>query len=105
MFDRAAERIVLIDEQAREIPPDTALHLLVGLVAQALRRARAGSCCPRTSRASAEQIAARHGAEVVRAGITQAGLIEAAADDGRRVRGLARRRLHLPRRPARASTR
>ena len=29
VFDRAAERIILIDERAREIPPDTTLHLLL----------------------------------------------------------------------------
>ena len=34
VFDRSAERIVLIDELAREIPPDIALHLLIGLVAK-----------------------------------------------------------------------
>ena len=43
VLDRAAERIVLIDEQAREIPADAALHLIVGLVAQAPAGGRAGS--------------------------------------------------------------
>jgi mannose-1-phosphate guanylyltransferase/phosphomannomutase len=81
VFDRAAEHIVLIDEQAREIPADTALHLLVGLVAK--HRPDSGRIViPANVSRVAEQIAEAHGVEVERAGITQAGLIAAAAADG-----------------------
>jgi hypothetical protein len=43
VLDRAAERIVLIDEQAREIPADAALHLMIGLVARTGGRGRSSS--------------------------------------------------------------
>jgi phosphomannomutase len=35
LFDRAADRLLLIDEQGVEIPPDRALLLLVHLLASA----------------------------------------------------------------------
>ena len=81
VFDRAAERIILIDEQAREIAPETALHLLVSLVARHTPAAGKIVLPANVSRAVEKEAAAR-GAEVVRAGITQAGLIEVAANEG-----------------------
>jgi len=81
VLDRAAERIVLIDEQAREIPADTALHLLTGLVAQH-RKEQGRIVIPANVSRVAERIAGAHGVTVERAGITQAGLIEAAAAPG-----------------------
>ena len=81
VLDRAAERIVLIDEQAREIAPETALHLLIGLVAK--HSAGTGRIViPANVSRVAERIAGAHGVPVERAGITQAGLIAAAARDG-----------------------
>jgi len=81
VLDRAAERIVLVDEQAREIAPDTALHLLIGLVAK--HRAGDGRIViPANVSRVAERIAGSYGVEVERAGITQAGLIAAAAQEG-----------------------
>jgi mannose-1-phosphate guanylyltransferase/phosphomannomutase len=81
VLDRAAERIVLIDEQAREIPADAALHLMVGLVGK--HRAGQGRIViPANVSRVAERIAAAHGVTVERAGITQAGLIAAASADG-----------------------
>ena len=95
-----AERIVLIDEQAREIPPDTTLHLLIGLVAK--HHAGEGRIViPANVSRVAERIAGAYDVPVERAGITQAGLIAAAAAGGRDLRGLARRGLRLPRVPAR----
>jgi mannose-1-phosphate guanylyltransferase / phosphomannomutase len=81
IFDRAAERIILIDERGQEISAETALHLLVALVAK--RHGSGGKIvlAANVSRA-AERVAREHGAEVERAGITQAGLIEAAASEG-----------------------
>jgi mannose-1-phosphate guanylyltransferase / phosphomannomutase len=78
VFDRAAERIILIDEQAREIAPETALYLLVALVAKH-RRGAGKIVLPANVSRAVEQLGEEHGVEVVRAGITQAGLIEAAA--------------------------
>ena len=78
VFDRAAERLILIDERAREIPLDSALYLLVGLVAKHYT-GLGKVVLPATVSRAADRIAAEHGAEVVHSGITQAGLIEAAA--------------------------
>jgi mannose-1-phosphate guanylyltransferase/phosphomannomutase len=81
VFDRSAERIVLIDEAAREIPPDIALHLLIGLVAK--HRAGEGRIViPANVSRVAERIAGAYGVPIERSGITQAGLIAAAAADG-----------------------
>jgi len=81
VLDRAAERIVLIDEQAREIPADTALHLMTGLVAKH-RKEQGRIVIPANVSRVAERIAGAYGVTVERAGITQAGLIEAAAAPG-----------------------
>jgi mannose-1-phosphate guanylyltransferase/phosphomannomutase len=81
VLDRAAERIVLIDEQAREIPADAALHLMIGLVAKH-RREQGRLVIPANVSRVAERIAGAYGVKVERAGITQAGLIEAAAAPG-----------------------
>jgi mannose-1-phosphate guanylyltransferase/phosphomannomutase len=81
VLDRAAERIVLIDEQAREIPADAALHLMIGLVAKH-RREEGRLVIPANVSRVAERIAGAYGVTVERAGITQAGLIEAAAAPG-----------------------
>jgi mannose-1-phosphate guanylyltransferase/phosphomannomutase len=73
--------VILIDELAREIPPETALYLLVALAAK--HWAGGGKLVlPANVSRAASQIAGAHGVEVVQAGITQAGLIEAAADEG-----------------------
>jgi mannose-1-phosphate guanylyltransferase/phosphomannomutase len=78
VFDRAAERVILIDELAHEIPPDTALYLLVGLVAKHYA-GRGKIVLPANVSRAAERIADEQGMEVVHAGITEAGLVEAAA--------------------------
>jgi mannose-1-phosphate guanylyltransferase / phosphomannomutase len=80
VFDRAAERVILIDELAREIPPDAALYLLVGLVAKHYA-GRGRIVLPANVSRAADQIADAHGVEVLHSGITQAGLIETAARD------------------------
>src|SRR5439155_18022851 len=78
VFDRAAERIILIDELAREIAPDAALYLLVALVSK--HYAGQGKIVlPANVSRAAERLATERGVEVVRAGITHAGLVEAAA--------------------------
>jgi mannose-1-phosphate guanylyltransferase/phosphomannomutase len=70
--------VILLDELAREIPPDTALYLLVGLVSKHYA-GRGKIVLPANVSRVAEQIAAAHGVEVVHSGITHAGLVEAAA--------------------------
>jgi mannose-1-phosphate guanylyltransferase/phosphomannomutase len=81
VFDRAAERIILIDEKAREIAPETTLYLLVALAARH-SPPKGKIVLPANVSRAAEGLAAKHGIEVVRSGITQAGLIEAATAPG-----------------------
>jgi mannose-1-phosphate guanylyltransferase/phosphomannomutase len=78
VFDRAAEHVILIDDLAREIAPDAALHLMVALVSRHYA-GRGKIVLPANVSRAAEQTAAEHGIEVVRAGITQASLVEAAS--------------------------
>jgi mannose-1-phosphate guanylyltransferase/phosphomannomutase len=81
VLDRAGERIVLIDERAREIPADTTLHLLLHLISR-----HAGSkgkvVLPANASGVAERIVRRGGLEVVRGRISAAGLMEEAAGEG-----------------------
>jgi mannose-1-phosphate guanylyltransferase/phosphomannomutase len=79
VFDRAAERVILIDERAVEIPPDVALHLVLGLVC---KHGAAGGAVVLPANVSrvAEAIATRTGRQVLRTGTSHARLIEAAAD-------------------------
>ena len=80
VFDRAAERIILIDERAREIPPDTALHLLRRARLQAHAEAAGKIVLPaNVSRVGRADRRARRGSRWCGRGITQA-----RADRGRR---------------------
>ncbi len=81
VFDRSAERVLLIDDRAREIPADVALHLMVELVCKHSPEGGTVALPANVSRV-AEAIAERHGAQVVRHGITHAALITAAAEPG-----------------------
>jgi mannose-1-phosphate guanylyltransferase/phosphomannomutase len=78
VFDHAAERIILIDEKARQIAPDTTLHLLLRLVA---RHAGDGGkvLLPANVSRVATEIVEREGLEVLRGRINAAGLMEDAA--------------------------
>jgi mannose-1-phosphate guanylyltransferase / phosphomannomutase len=80
VFDYAAERIILIDERAREIPADKTLHLLLRLVA---RHSSPGGqvLLPANASMVAADIVEREGLEVVRGRISAAGLMEEAARD------------------------
>src|SRR4029078_10055541 len=63
VLDRSAERVVLIDDQGREIPADTALHLLIGLVAK--HQGGAGRIViPTNVSRVAERIANAHGVQI-----------------------------------------
>jgi mannose-1-phosphate guanylyltransferase/phosphomannomutase len=81
VLDRAAERIILIDERAREIAADTTLHLLLRLIA---RHSDGGGkvLLPANASKLASQIVEREGLEVVLGRISPACLMEAAADEG-----------------------
>jgi mannose-1-phosphate guanylyltransferase / phosphomannomutase len=80
VMDNAAERIILIDERAREIPADTTLHLLLRLVA---RHSQNGGrvLLPANASMVATQIVEREGLEVVHGRISRAGLMAAAASE------------------------
>ena len=95
---------MLIDEQAREIPADAALHLLLGLVAKHAGRAGPDrDPAQRVARRGADR--RRYEVAVERAGITQAGLIEAAAARRACVRRAPRTAATSSRSSSRASTR
>jgi mannose-1-phosphate guanylyltransferase/phosphomannomutase len=81
VLDRSAERIILIDERARDIPQDTTLNLLLRLIS---RHSEDGGKVVLPAHAStvAERIVEREGLEVVRARISSSGLMEAAAEHG-----------------------
>jgi mannose-1-phosphate guanylyltransferase/phosphomannomutase len=81
VLDRPAERIILIDERAREIPADTTLHLLLRLIA---RHSDGGGkvLLPANASMLASQIVEREGLEVVHGRISPASLMEAAAQEG-----------------------
>ena len=71
VFDRAAERVYLVDEQAHEVPVDTALLLFLRLIADSGRRGRVAF--PITVTSLVDELVAGTGLEVVR---TQASLAE-----------------------------
>jgi mannose-1-phosphate guanylyltransferase / phosphomannomutase len=79
VFDRPAERLYLIDEQANEVPLDKALLLFVRLV---VSNGRAGKLAfPVTVTDQVERIAGERGLEIVRTPASLADLTRAAAGD------------------------
>ncbi len=79
VLDHAAERIILIDERAHEIPADTTLHLLLRLIS---RHAKGGKVLlPANVSMVAARIVEREGLIVERGRIGPADMIEAAAED------------------------
>ncbi len=79
-FDRAAERLYLVDEQGREIPVEQTLLLFLRLVASTVGRGRVAF--PLTVTRQAERIASEAGMEVVRTPSSPAELTAAACRDG-----------------------
>jgi mannose-1-phosphate guanylyltransferase / phosphomannomutase len=80
VFDRAAERLYLIDEQAHEVPVDQALLLFLRLIAS---NGHGGKLAfPITVTSQVDRIVAGSGLEVVRTAASLADLTRAAADDG-----------------------
>jgi mannose-1-phosphate guanylyltransferase / phosphomannomutase len=79
LFDRAAERLYLIDEQAREVPVDQALLLFLRLIAS---NGRAGKLAfPVTVTSQVDRLVEGSGLEVVRTPASLADLTRAAAAD------------------------
>jgi mannose-1-phosphate guanylyltransferase/phosphomannomutase len=79
VFDRAAERLYLIDERGREVPVEQALLLFVRLIASNGREGRLAF--PVTVTSQVERLA-EDGLEVVRTPASLADLTAAAAEDG-----------------------
>jgi mannose-1-phosphate guanylyltransferase / phosphomannomutase len=79
VFDRAAERLLLIDEQAEPVPLDKALLLFLRLVSASGRPGKLAF--PVTVTGEVERIAGQRGLEVVRTPASLAELTRAAAGD------------------------
>jgi mannose-1-phosphate guanylyltransferase/phosphomannomutase len=80
VFDRAAERLYLIDEQAHEIPVEQALLLFLTLLS---RNGRAGKLAlPITVTSQVEKVVEGSELEVIRTPASLAELTKAAAADG-----------------------
>ena len=80
VFDRAAERLYLIDEQAHEVPVDKALLLFLRLISS---NGRTGKLAfPITVTSLVDTITEGSGLEIVRTPASLADLTKAAAEDG-----------------------
>jgi mannose-1-phosphate guanylyltransferase / phosphomannomutase len=79
VFDRAAERVYLVDEQAKEVPVDKALLLYLRLISSNGRHGRLAF--PITVTSLVDQLVEGSGLEVIRTPATLADLTKAAAGD------------------------
>ncbi len=80
VFDRAGERLFLIDEQAREIPVEQALLLFLRLIGSDGRSGKLAF--PITVTSHVDDLVAGRGLEVIRTPASLAELTKAAAEDG-----------------------
>ena len=80
VFDRAAERLYLVDERGHEVPVDQALLLFLRLIAE--RRSEGRLAFPVTVTAFVERIVAGSGLDVVRTPASLADLTRVAASNG-----------------------
>jgi mannose-1-phosphate guanylyltransferase / phosphomannomutase len=80
VFDRSAERLFLIDDEAHEVPVDQTLLLFLRLVAE--RRNSGKLAFPVTVTGLVDRIVEGSGLEVVRTRASLADLTRTAADDG-----------------------
>ena len=80
VFDRAAERLYLVDEQGREIPVEQALLLFLRLIGSNGRRGKLAF--PITVTSQVDRLLEGSGLEVVRTPASLADLTKAAAEDG-----------------------
>jgi mannose-1-phosphate guanylyltransferase/phosphomannomutase len=79
VFDRAAERVFLVDEHAKEVPVDKALLLYLSLISSNGRPGRLAF--PITVTSLVDRLVQGSGLEVIRTPATLAGLTKAAASD------------------------
>jgi mannose-1-phosphate guanylyltransferase/phosphomannomutase len=79
VFDRAAERVYLVDEQAKDVPVDKALLLYLRLISSDGRNGRLA--VPITVTSLVDRLVEGSGLEVIRTPATLADLTKAAADD------------------------
>ncbi len=79
-IDNAAERIFLVDEQGREVPPEKTLFLLIKLMAA--DRGEGRIAVPLTVSQLAETLVEGTGCEVVRTKVSPAAITEAAMEPG-----------------------
>jgi len=80
VFDRAGERLFLVDEQAREIPVEQTLLLFLRLIGSSGMRGKVA--VPITVTSQVERLAAESALEVVRTPASLAELTKAATEDG-----------------------
>ena len=80
VFDRAGERLRLVDETGAEVPPEKALLLYLSLLGRAGRHGRVAF--PVTVTAQVDRLAEEAELEVVRTPTSLAGLTKAAAEEG-----------------------
>jgi mannose-1-phosphate guanylyltransferase/phosphomannomutase len=80
VFDRPAERLFLVDDEAREVPVEQALLLIVRLLASDGRHGRLAF--PVTVTSQVDRLAEGSGLDVVRTQQSLAALTQAAAADG-----------------------
>jgi mannose-1-phosphate guanylyltransferase/phosphomannomutase len=79
VFDRAAERVYLVDEHAKEVPVDKALLLYLRLISSDGRRGRLAF--PITVTSLVDRLVEGSGLEVIRTPATLADLTKAAAEE------------------------
>jgi mannose-1-phosphate guanylyltransferase/phosphomannomutase len=80
VFDRAGERLRLVDDTGAEIPPEKAMLLYVTLLGRAGRHGRLAF--PVTVTAQVDRLAEESGLEIVRTQTSLAELTKAAAEEG-----------------------
>src|SRR5205823_11358317 len=82
VFDRAGERLYLIDEQAREVPVEQALLLYLSLIGQSANGNQGKLAFPVTVTSQVDRLVENTGFEIVRTPASLQALTEAAAQDG-----------------------
>jgi mannose-1-phosphate guanylyltransferase/phosphomannomutase len=82
VFDRAAERLYLIDDKAREVPVDQALLLYLSLIGSGANGHRGKLAFPVTVTSQVDHLVEGTGFEIVRTGASLQALTQAATEDG-----------------------
>jgi mannose-1-phosphate guanylyltransferase / phosphomannomutase len=82
VFDRAGERLYLIDEQAREVPVEQALLLYLSLIGSGSNGNHGKLAFPVTVTSQVDRLVEHTGFEIVRTAASLQALSEAAAQDG-----------------------